>query len=79
MSIEYRNINGKQIEILIEQLRHMATRLYGKEVEKFRTNCVNCLHFDEKSETCKLYNARPPARIISYGCKDFGHIDEIPF
>lgn len=42
-------------------------------------NCLNCLNFNEKSEICKLYNAKPPARVIVYGCEKFDDISEIPF
>lgn len=44
----------------------------------YRT-CLNCFHFIEKDENCKMYNARPPARIIAYGCKSHDDNDNIPF
>ena len=40
-------------------------------------NCVDCLHFDEKNETCTKWNARPPARVIAFGCDNFE--EDIPF
>jgi uncharacterized protein YbaR (Trm112 family) len=43
-------------------------------------NCLKCIHFDEQKETCKEFNAKPPARIICHGCEKYFNIDdEIPF
>lgn len=44
----------------------------------FRT-CLRCDNFDEKSENCKLYNARPPAKIIAFGCDSFDDNEWVPF
>lgn len=44
----------------------------------FKT-CIKCDNFDEKNELCKLYNARPPARIIAFGCEQYKDDDWIPF
>jgi hypothetical protein len=30
--------------------------------------CINCDNFVEEIEICKLYQIRPPAHIIAYGC-----------
>jgi hypothetical protein len=30
--------------------------------------CLHCDRFDEKTEKCSLYNARPPARVIALSC-----------
>lgn len=40
-------------------------------------SCVNCDHFTETTETCRLANARPPARTIAFGCPSF--LPEPPF
>ncbi len=40
-------------------------------------NCLTCTYFVEHMEMCERFNARPPARIIAYGCEK--HSDEIPF
>ena len=43
-----------------------------------RPTCIACIHFDEPTEVCSLYQARPPARVIAKGCERF--IDaEVPF
>ena len=40
--------------------------------------CLTCDHFREtKGEVCGLYNQRPPARIIAFGCPSYEN--EIPF
>lgn len=42
----------------------------------FRT-CLNCEHFDEPKEWCKVWKAKPPAKVIVIGCEE--HSDTIPF
>lgn len=43
-------------------------------------SCINCLHFDEhQGEICRVYKARPPARVIAFGCISFADDDDIPF
>lgn len=43
-------------------------------------SCITCDNFEEETETCKKFNARPPARIIAIGCGDYENINEdIPF
>lgn len=41
--------------------------------------CLNCQHFVEGLETCKLWNARPPARVIAFGCQSHLDIEGVPF
>ena len=48
-----------------------------KEVDKAVKTCLNCNWFNEEKEECLKYTARPPARVIAYGCKD--HTDDVPF
>lgn len=33
-------------------------------------SCLVCEHFQE-NEICKMFNVRPPARIIVFGCEKF--------
>lgn len=42
-------------------------------------NCLNCSHFTEGLEHCKVWNARPPARVIAYGCSRHEDVETIPF
>ena len=42
-------------------------------------NCLNCKYFKEADEQCSLYKARPPAKIIAYGCDSHLDIEQIPF
>jgi hypothetical protein len=49
----------------------------GHIVAQHRRCCLNCLQFNEKTETCALAKARPPARVIAYGCPKWE--EDIPF
>lgn len=40
------------------------------------TTCCNCAHWNDETEMCDKFNARPPAKIIVQGC---GAHQEIPF
>ena len=44
----------------------------------FKT-CLNCDHFEEKLENCKIWKTRPPARVIAFGCDKFDDKEWIPF
>lgn len=41
--------------------------------------CLNCENFVEINETCILAKARPPVRILTYGCEKWTERDTIPF
>lgn len=32
-------------------------------------SCLNCENFDSQNEVCALAKARPPAKVIVYGCQ----------
>jgi hypothetical protein len=49
----------------------------GEMLRKGTRHCTNCERFDDETEICRLYQARPPARVIVSGCDK--HEDEIPF
>jgi hypothetical protein len=53
-----------------------AARGIARSVTDNMSTCLNCLNFDEATETCALAKARPPARVIAYGCPSF---DSCPF
>ena len=60
--------------------KELATEL-AKQVEKFMISClrtcVTCDNFTEKTEICKLANARPPAAVIASGCSSYD--EKVPF
>lgn len=41
-------------------------------------SCLNCDNWREADETCKLYNARPPAQVVVYSCGQ-QWVADIPF
>jgi hypothetical protein len=48
-----------------------------RALDRERTTCVNCIHFDSQHGVCNANNRlRPPAHIIAYGCPRH---DTIPF
>jgi len=63
-------------EIIKEITAALGVRV-SDYLDKTTKTCLNCYHFEEKSELCALVKARPPARIIAQGCEY--HTDEIPF
>lgn len=42
-------------------------------------SCINCENFVEKTEQCILAKARPPVRILVYGCEKWTDRDIIPY
>lgn len=56
----------------------MAKALEQAPGQVLRT-CLTCCAFDEPQEQCRKYRARPPARVIAYGCKDYFSEEELPF
>lgn len=46
-----------------------------------QASCINCKNFDEPKEICKIFNQRPPARVIALSCgpENYEDFDEIPF
>lgn len=64
-------LNGEQRADLNQRIKDMieAARLYH--------SCVSCQHFSEEKELCCLFNARPPARVIAFGCERW--MEEPPF
>lgn len=56
-----------------------VTKLLIRDSQYPFETCINCTHFAEKEEQCRLYKLRPPARIIAFGCKSYVDEDQIPF
>lgn len=65
-----RHGNNAEIVVAIDKAIRAA-------IDSASKSCLNCIHFNEKSELCGRCNQRPPARIIVLGCEQ--HEDEIPF
>jgi hypothetical protein len=52
-----------------------------KRLQEISRTCVTCFFFNEQVEVCKFKqaNARPPARVIAFGCHNYLDKGEIPF
>jgi predicted component of type VI protein secretion system len=76
------NTTAKPLHSSPERERAIAIALQGaardiaRSISDNMSTCLNCLNFDEATETCALAKARPPARVIAYGCPSF---DSLPF
>lgn len=57
-------------------LQSCASQVARGIVDALQT-CINCEHFDEPSEVCRLAGQRPPARVIAHGCPC--HVARPPF
>lgn len=56
---------------------HACAKAIGLAVVDGRRTCLTCLWFDEKTEQCSKAAARPPARVIAFGCPAYE--EDIPF
>lgn len=54
-------------------------KIEAPDARGMTSSCISCLAFNEASEWCKTYGARPPARVIAFGCESYDDEDEIPF
>lgn len=76
----------------LKEIIHLAAALAEEITEgcikgcndcSFFHSCIDCVNFDEKNELCKIAKARPPARVIVYGCDSWFNPakadDDIPF
>lgn len=59
-------------------LLHAAYQLIVANGDPFQS-CLTCTHFTENTQFCKRWDARPPPRVIVYGCDEYDDISEIPF
>jgi hypothetical protein len=67
-------IQNKNREIGLTHLNKLLTT-YMLEVGMFQT-CLNCCDWNDTTEMCIKFNARPPAKIIVSGCE---HHTDIPY
>lgn len=69
-------LQGKLFNAVVEVLKEVTPN------NMMFQSCLVCEHFGE-NEICKMFNVRPPARIIVFGCAKFeesSSIDgDIPF
>lgn len=69
---------GARLELSSAILNAAANIMEATANYPYRT-CLRCDNFDEPKEICKLYNQRPPAKIIAFGCEQFDDKEWIPF
>ncbi len=70
-------LQGKLFASVMEVLKEVTPKNMMFE------SCLVCEHFETDTESCKMFNVRPPARIIVFGCEKFKESDnpdmDIPF
>ena len=44
---------------------------------KLGASCLGCMEFDQTTEQCLLFKARPPVKVIILGCDEYEA--DIPF
>ncbi len=64
---------------LAKDLERTMERHLSKEKNGVMPSCISCEYFDENTEICDAYKARPPARIIAFACTSYRDKDNIPF
>lgn len=62
----------------LQSLVGKAVETILKDKQAYQT-CLVCERFNENTEICQLANARPPARVIAYGCPQFIDKEQPPF
>lgn len=72
MPQEVKRLRMKEIDAMAGQI----AKYMGEELRRIVPCCPNCLHWNNESETCTLYLAKPPAKVIAFGCVKF---DDMPF
>lgn len=75
MSNQFRPKLRREVEI---DLNAFVNALMKRNDFPFQ-NCISCCHFTEATELCKHWNAKPPARVIAYGCSNYQDETEIPY
>lgn len=63
-------------EVVSNIIRAVRSTLAG---ELPCSSCLSCVHFNEPTEICGVYNQRPPARVIANGCPAYIDYYEVPF
>jgi hypothetical protein len=60
------------------KVRHDRDAVHREMIQQqiFRS-CINCEHFNEKTEYCGVAHQRPPAKVIVFGCPKW--MADIPF
>lgn len=72
MDSDLKRLRMKEIDAMAAQIANYM----GNELRRIVPCCPNCLNWNNENETCTLASARPPARVIAFGCTRF---DDLPF
>lgn len=78
MSTNNKLVTAPARERAISAALQEAGRVIAVAITNQIPTCLNCQWFDEGSEACRYAgaNARPPARVIAFGCPAY---EGIPF
>jgi hypothetical protein len=61
----------------VEDLINQLAQAYHDSQNHVHKDCTTCLYFDSEAELCRTHNARPPAKVIVTGCKQYEM--DVPF
>lgn len=77
--VDRQNIPANERHALIDDMANEVGRVVKQHLADSTKTCINCDYFAEQRELCTMVkpNARPPARIIAFGCEMF--TETIPF
>lgn len=72
-------IRANELHAIVSEVGEAVFKRMSDRERACHQSCITCTKFQEAEEMCLHYQARPPARVIAYGCPAYNDIDEVPF
>lgn len=67
---DLRRLRMKEVDVIAGEVAKRVAETIRASVP----TCVQCSHWHEKDELCGLWLARPPAKVIAFGCEKYEHM-----